>query len=66
MFITYNENRSKTIFMVAMTRSSMNLTITYTDQPIQYVDCFKQQCLEITPNSVNTPTIASQDNDFDF
>ncbi len=65
MFITYNDSRSKTIFMVAMSRSSKNLTITYSGQLSQYVSAFRSLCTEISPNSPTT-TVSSSGDDFDF
>lgn len=66
MFITYNNERSKTIFMVAMSRSSRNLTITYSGQLFQYVIPFKSLCTEINPNQPATSTTSSPGEDFDF
>ena len=66
MFITYNENRSKTIFMVAMSRSSRNLTITYSGQLYQYVSSFRSLCAEINPNESNHAGSLSHEDDFDF
>lgn len=65
MFITYNEQRSKTIFMVAMSRSSRNLTISYSDQIFQYVVSFKSLCTEISPNEPTT-NVSTSGEDFDF
>lgn len=66
MFITYNDGRSKTIFMVAMSRSSKNLTITYSGQLFQYVTTFRSLCTEITPNAPTTTVSSSKGVDFDF
>lgn len=66
MFITYNNERSKTIFMVAMSRSSRNLTITYSGQLFQYVIPFKSLCTEINPNQPATTISSLQGEDFDF
>lgn len=65
MFITYNEQRSKTIFMVAMSRSSRNLTISYSGQLFQYVVSFKSLCTEISPNEPTT-NVSTSGEDFDF
>ena len=65
MFITYNDKRSKTIFMVAMSRSSRNLTITYSGQLFQYIIPFRSLCTEINPNAPTTIS-SSQGGDFDF
>lgn len=66
MFITYNDGRSRTIFMVAMSRSSKNLTITYTGQLFQYVIPFKSLCTEINPNAPTIKASPLQEGDFDF
>lgn len=65
MFITFNDGRSKTIFMVAMSRSSRNLTITYSGQLFQYIIPFRSLCTEIDPNA-STTISSSQGGDFDF
>lgn len=49
LFITYDAEREKTIFMVAMSRSSRNLTITYSGNLYHHVAAFKQLCTEIQP-----------------
>ena len=63
LFITYNDARSRTIFMVAMSRSSKNLTMTYSGNLFHYVREFKSQCTEIDSNAQanSSPTA-----DFDF
>lgn len=66
LFITYNNERSKTIFMVAMSRSSKNLTITYSGQLFQYVIPFKSLCTQISPNQPSITTTSSSGGDFDF
>ena len=66
MFITYNNERSKTIFMVAMSRSSKNLTITYSEQLFQYIIPFRSLCTEINPDQPAITTTSSQGEDFDF
>ena len=65
MFITYDVQRSKTTFMVAMSRSSKNLTISYSGQLFQYVVAFKSLCTEISPNEPTT-NVSSSGEDFDF
>ena len=66
MFITFNDSRSKTIFMVAMSRCSKNLTITYSGQPVQYVSSFQSRCTEINPNAPTTTNTSISTDDFDF
>ncbi|MBR3450809.1 MAG: hypothetical protein IKH24_08225 [Bacteroidales bacterium] len=65
MFITYDEQRCKTVFMVAMTRSSNNLTISYCGMPHQYVERFRAACTQITPESQSAP-VSSGGVDFNF
>lgn len=43
-FITYNEQRSKTLFMVAMTRSRNNLYLTYSGSKHEYLSKFSSDC----------------------
>lgn len=57
-----NDSRNRTVFMVAMSRCSTNLTITYSGQLCQYVSAFRGLCTQITPSA--QPQV-SQD-DFDF
>lgn len=63
MYICNSEERSKTIFMVAMSRSSRNLTITHSNGLFKLVRSFKDLCTEITPNASTT---SSKSVDFDF
>jgi len=42
LWISYNDDLAKTLFMVAMTRARMNLYITYTNSPHYYVSSFTQ------------------------
>lgn len=68
MFITYNDSRSRTIFMVAMSRSAKNLTITYSGSVFQYVSSFSSNqaiCTEVTPNASAGPD-TTDDDPFDF
>ena len=44
LFITQDAKLDRATFMVAMTRSSHFLTLTYTDQPSEYVDSFSGKC----------------------
>ena len=67
LFITYDEARCRTIFMVAMSRSSKNLTLTYSGFPYQYVNKFRSQCVEVTPDTGQSNSrISEQNYDFDF
>lgn len=43
LYITTDEELDRTTFMVAMTRSSHYLTITYTGEPSEYVSVFKNE-----------------------
>lgn len=47
LFIVPNEARSKTLFMVAMTRSRNNLYLTYSGNKHNYLDSFSTQCNRI-------------------
>ena len=47
LFITYDEDRSKTLFMVAMTRSRNNLYLTYSGYKHEYLDKFSSGCHSI-------------------
>ena len=67
LFITYDEARCRAIFMVAMSRSSKNLTLTYSGIPYQYVNKFRSQCVEVTPDTGQSNSRTSEQNyDFDF
>lgn len=44
LWISYNENLSKTLFMVAMTRARMNLYLTYSGSLHSYVTPFEADC----------------------
>ena len=62
LFAGNNDGRNRTVFMVAMSRCSRNLTITYSGQLCQYVSAFQNLCTIITPSSQQQ---VPQD-DFDF
>ena len=47
MYIVPDENLSKRLFMVAMTRSRNNLYLTYSGNKHRYLDSFSSQCNEI-------------------
>lgn len=67
LFITYDEARCRTIFMVAMSRSSKYLTLTYSGIPYQYVNKFRSQCVEVTPDTGQSNSRGSEQKyDFDF
>lgn len=53
MFISPNEEKAKTLFMVAMTRARENLYITYYGYPSDYLDNFKANCAHINIASTN-------------
>lgn len=61
MFITYDAERDKTIFMVAMSRSSKNLTITYSNRLYHHVVAFKDKCTEVLPDAPKTTTNQNDD-----
>lgn len=42
--ITQDAEKSKTTFMVAMTRSSLRLMMSYTDKPTEYLSSFSDTC----------------------
>lgn len=44
LFITYDQDRSKTLFMVAMTRSRNNLYLTYSGYKHDYLQKFSSDC----------------------
>ena len=46
LWISYNQDTAKTLFMVAMTRARMNLYLTYTGSLHNYVQPFKNDCTE--------------------
>lgn len=47
LFITYNQELSKTLFMVAMTRSRNNLYLTYSGYKHEYLQKFSSDCNSI-------------------
>ena len=47
LFITYNQELSKTLFMVAMTRSRNNLYLTYSGYKHDYLQKFSSDCNSI-------------------
>ena len=51
MFISYNENLSKTLFMVAMTRSRNNLYLSYCGTKHEYLNKFSSDCSHIDIDS---------------
>lgn len=50
-FISYDEDLSKVLFMVAMTRSKKNLYISYSGYKHSYVDKFSSDCKSVDINS---------------
>lgn len=59
MYISPNDSKSKTLFMVAMTRSRENLYITYSGAPNTYLDAFKGNCSNISISSTTLSTSES-------
>lgn len=51
LFITYNEELSRTLFMVAMTRSRNNLYLTYNGMKHEYLQKFSSDCNSIDIHS---------------
>ena len=47
LFITYNSDLSRTLFMVAMTRSRNNLYLTYSGYKHDYLQKFSSDCISI-------------------
>ena len=47
LFITYNSDLSRTLFMVAMTRSRNNLYLTYSGYKHDYLQKFSSDCKSI-------------------
>lgn len=47
LFITFDDDRSRTVFMVAMSRSSKNLTFSHTNGLSEYVRPFQSECTVI-------------------
>ena len=59
MYICPNDSLSKTLFMVAMTRSRRNLYITYSGYPNDYLETFKSNCSQIDISSTMDIDISS-------
>lgn len=47
LFITPDENRARTVFMVAITRARENLYLTYSGDPCEYIRAFRSDCAQI-------------------
>lgn len=65
----WGSGKIKIAYMVAMTRSGQNLTISYTGMPNSFVAMFNTNglCNEVSASSVGSmPSISSNDDDFDF
>ena len=62
MYIVPDEDRSKTLFMVAMTRSRNNLYLTYSGDKHYYLNSFSSQCssIDIHDALASTPSFKSQ------
>lgn len=67
-FISYDENLSKVLFMVAMTRSKKNLYITYTGNKHSYLNNFAGDChqIDIHDNLIGHTNLNSSANIFGF
>lgn len=67
-FISYDEDLSKVLFMVAMTRSKKNLYITYSGNKHAYIDKFAGDChlIDIHDNLSGQTIINSSNNIFGF
>lgn len=59
MYINSKDSLSKTLFMVAMTRTRENLYITYYGYPSDYLEAFKSNCSHIDIQSSGTTTTSS-------
>lgn len=59
LYIVPDENLSKTLFMVAMTRSRNNLYLTYSGYKHRYLDSFASQC-----NDINIKDALASNNTF--
>lgn len=59
MHINSNDSLSKTLFMVAMTRTRENLYITYYGYPSDYLEAFESNCSHIDIQSSGTTTTSS-------
>lgn len=68
LYISPNESMSKTLFMVAMTRSRKNLYISYYGYPCDYLDAFKSNCshIDISTSVTNQPTTNNNNNPWGF
>lgn len=71
LFITPEEGKAKTIFMVALSRSRQNLFLTYTGYTSNYVDPFKDLCSKIDihksiAGSIGTHTTSISSNEFNY
>lgn len=60
MYICPDDSLAKTVFMVAMTRSRVNLYITYYGYPSDYLDTFKSNCSHIDISSANTTATSAK------
>ncbi|MBF1371352.1 MAG: DEAD/DEAH box helicase family protein [Porphyromonas sp.] len=60
LYINLSESITKTLFMVAMTRTRKNLYITYTGAPIEILNTFESKCLRVDiPTGQPTPEVES-------
>lgn len=63
LFITYDEDLSKTLFMVAMTRSRNNLYLTYSGLKHEYLNKFSSDCHSIIIHDYLNQQAASGEDD---
>ena len=62
----YNDNKLKTLFMVAMTRSKKNLYLSYTYQLNSLLKDLPENCSKINIDDILNPKALSPNNVFDF
>ena len=69
LYISPDESRAKTLFMVAMTRARKNLYISYYGYPSDYLDAFQSNCSHIdisTSTTGQSTTNNNNDNPWGF
>ena len=64
LYVSLDESRAKTLFMVAMTRARKNLYISYYGYPSDYLEAFKSNCSHIDiSTSVASQSTTNNNND---
>ena len=65
LYISPDESMAKTLFMVAMTRATKNLYISYYGYPIDYIYAFKSNCshIDISTSVSRQSTTNNNNND---